>query len=373
MNPETVSWRNVVLKALGLFAVINFIFAFFIPTSLLGKLSIYNRLVPGRQRFPFGEEPEKAYNLSLFNLEAMFASHVIHDATKEKNEYRVILLGDSATWGFLLENAQTLSAQLNNFSLTTPQGKKVKFYNLGYPTISLTKDLLILDHALDYEPDLIIWLTTLEAFPYEKQTFTPLVQNNPERVRPLIEAYGLNFDTRNKDFITLTFWDRTIIGQRRALADLWRLQLYGFNWGTTRIDQFIPSVYELRANDLSLETTYYGLEPGNFEINDLAFDVLEAGIEHAGEVPVLLVNEPIFIANGKNSDLRYNFFYPRWIYDEYRTLLVNEADQHGWAYFDAWNLISPERFTNSAIHIDPSGSVELATHIAEQLHILWDQ
>ncbi|MCZ7670394.1 MAG: hypothetical protein M5U34_26160 [Chloroflexi bacterium] len=45
----------------------------------------------------------------------------------------------------------------------------------------------------------------------------------------------------------------------------------------------------------------------------------------AGDVPVLLINEPMFISSGRNSDLRYNAFYPRWAYDQYREMLGETA------------------------------------------------
>ncbi len=41
----------------------------------------------------------------------------------------------------------------------------------------------------------------------------------------------------------------------------------------------------------------------------------------AGDVPVLIINEPMFISDGQNSDLRYNSFYPRWAYDQFHRLL----------------------------------------------------
>jgi hypothetical protein len=366
------SLRNIVLKSALLFIAINAGFAVLSPMETLGRISLYNAALPGRLRLPFGEEPDKAYNLSLFNIPAMFASHMLAGDAKAEDDYRVILLGDSATWGFLLENEDTLSTLLNELQMETPEGKQARFYNLGYPTISLTKDLMLLDEALRYQPDLIVWFTTLEAFPYEKQTFTPLVQHNAQRVRPLIEAYMLNIDLESAGFIEPDWWGRTIPGERRALADLWRLQLYGFAWGATGIDQYIPAEYELRANDLSDEVDYYGLSAGSMNEEAIAFDVLAAGIRHAGATPVLVVNEPIFIADGENSDVRTNFFYPRWAYDEYRTLLYALAKRNGWQYLDAWDLIAPERFTNSAIHMDAAGSAKLAEAIAARLQLLWE-
>ncbi|MCX6036693.1 MAG: hypothetical protein NTW99_02145 [Chloroflexi bacterium] len=65
--------RNVIIKGLVLFLILDLSFAA-LPASL-GKLSFYNHLFAGRQRFPFGEDSSQSYNLSLFNLDAMFASH----------------------------------------------------------------------------------------------------------------------------------------------------------------------------------------------------------------------------------------------------------------------------------------------------------
>ena len=76
------------------------------------KVSLYNNLFPGRERFPFGET-RKSYNISLYNIDAMFASHVINGTKKDEDEYRVILIGDSSVWGTLLTPEQTLAGQLN--------------------------------------------------------------------------------------------------------------------------------------------------------------------------------------------------------------------------------------------------------------------
>ena len=51
------------------------------------------------------------------------------------------------------------------------------------------------------------------------------------------------------------------------------------------------------------------------------------------------VNEPILISNGLNSDIRYNFFYPRWAYDEYRLQLTEHAAGRNWRYLDLWDLV----------------------------------
>lgn len=371
MKPENKAAfiGGVLLKAALLFIVLNLLFAWLFPLPQMGKLSIYNWLAPGRERFPFGEEPEKAYNLSLNSLEAMFASHKLAGTPKAEDEFRVFVIGDSSVWGYLLENEDTLVAQLNQKELGA-NGKHLVFYNLGYPTISLTKDLLILDYAMGYQPDAFLWLVSLESFPYEKQTFTPLVQHNPARVRQLIETYHLNIDPHSPDFVDPAFLQRSIVGQRRPLADILRLQLYAPLWAATGIDQYMPEEYTPRADDLEAVSEYYGLQGPELKVEDIAFDVLAAGMARAGDVPVLLVNEPMYLAQGENNDIRYNFFYPRWVYDQYRRLLAEQAAEHGWAYADLWQAVDIDEFTNSAIHLTPEGTRQLVEKLKTQIQAL---
>jgi hypothetical protein len=360
---ETQFVRGVLVKTALVFVIVNLGFALLAPLSWLGGLSAYNFFFPGRLRLPFGEVPQRAYNLSLLQLESMFASHELAGTPKTEAEFRVFLLGDSNTWGYLLGNDQTLAANLNQMRLVAPDGRGLRFYNLGYPTISLTKDLLILDQVKQFDPDLVIWLVTLEAFPQEKQLFTPLVQHNPEPVRRLIETYDLASSPSDPAFSDQTFLQQTIVGDRRTLADMIRHQVYGVLWAATGIDQDIPESYPPLAQDLSAEVEYYGMRPPAIDPEDLALDVLHAGHSLAEPIPVILVNEPMYISQGENSDIRYNFYYPRWAFDEYRRILAEESMANGWHYLDLWDQIAPDRFTNTAIHLDAEGTAELASII----------
>lgn len=347
-------WR-LLLKSVLLFIVLNLAFVAIAPDFGFTP-SIYNTLAPGRKRLPFGENPA-AYNLSLFDLDAMFAAHEIA-APKADGEFRVVVIGDSSVWGTLLHNDETLTGQLD-------VAENVRVYNLGYPTISLTKDLLIMQKALEYQPDLIIWLMTLEAFPQDKQLTVPLVSNNATRVDELVSVYGLDADPHSDSLIRPDFWDTTLIGRRRALADWYRLQVYGVMWGITGIDQFYPESYSPAQRDFEADQTFHEIGEDEFAPEFLAFNALDVGIALAGDIPIVLVNEPILISNGENSDLRYNFFYPRWAYDQYRTLMQEKADTDGWTYYDLWNIVPRDEFSNSAVHLTPVGEALLSEQISE--------
>ena len=346
--------RNVLLKALLLFLAVSGLFAVLHPMAALGRLSLYNGLVPGRLRLPYGEHPSSDYNLSLFNLDAMFASHEIA-AAPAPGEFRVVLIGDSSTWGYLLSPAQTVSALINSRG-----ADHLHVSNLGYPTLSATKDLLMMQSALRYHPDLIVWLVTLESLPQSKQLDSPILQHNADSVRALIARYGLHSDPADPRLITPTFWDQTLPGERRNLADLIRLQMYGFLWAATGVDQSFPAHYDPPQKDLDPDQSFHGLMPPSLSAEDIALDVLDAGRGMAGVVPVWIVNEPIYLSTGSNSDIRYNFFYPRWAYDDYRRILAGWCRDHNVKYLDAWNLVPAEDFSNSAIHRTPQGEALMA-------------
>lgn len=361
-----ISTRRIAIKALLLFVVVNVVFALTDPLPAIGSLSAYNLIFPGRPRLPYSDFPERAYSLSLYNLNAMFASHEIAAGPRPSGEYRVLLIGDSSVWGFLLRPDDTLAARINAGGRTLPDGRRLRAYNLGYPIMSVTKDLLLLQHAMRYEPDLIVWLVTLESLPAGRQLLHPLTQNNAGAVRGLIADYGLPLDASDARLLDPSFIERTLIGQRRNMADVIRLQVYGALWAATGIDQDYPD-YEPAAIDLEADETFHDLKPPVLRAEDLALDVLRAGHHLAGDTPILIVNEPILISNGRNSDIRYNFFYPRWAYDQYRVIMAEQARQQGWRYLDLWDVVPMGEFTNSAVHLTPAGSQLLADRIAQQI------
>ncbi len=368
-RPQTwAAIGRVVAKAAVLFMLINLVFAALKPMDSLGHLSLYNWLLEGRERLPYGENTAESYNLSLNNMPAMMSSHKV-SAPKASDEFRVIVIGDSGTWGWLLENEDTLAGQINSGDYRTNDGRRIVAYNLGYPIMALSKDLLILDAALAYEPDLILWPVTLESFPRDKQLVPPLVQRNPERIRSLISEFGLALDPDDPLFVDLNFLEETMVGRRRDLADLLRLQLYGFSWDATGVDQAFPEEFTPRRSDFEEDLSWGEFEnPVQLTEDELAIDLLAAGVTLSGDVPVLIINEPIFVSDGKNSDLRYNAWYPRWAYDQYRELMAEYAAEQGWNYFDLWDSGAAREFTDSPVHLNSRGTADLTKLILP--HIL---
>jgi len=349
---------SVLVRALILLVIFLGLAVVLDPAGALGKASLYNNLFQGRERFPYGENPQESYNMTINNLDAMFASHQV-SRPRQADEFRVFIFGDSSVWGTLLSNEQTLAGMLNEQAIKTCDGRRFVFYNLGYPTLSLQKDALFINRAMQYEPDLILWPLTLESFPGMNPSTSPLLGFNREEVKRLFPASDLPAEKEQ------TIWNR-IQEQRRGLADWIRFQIYGVMWAATGIDQDLFQEWQPAQRDFDPDSTF-----NNKEKFDLAAALdctpLTTGISLAGDTPVWLVNEPILISSGENSAIRYNFFYPRWVYDDYRQALQNEANANGWTYLDLWNLVPEGEFTNSAIHLTPAGQRLLAERIAREI------
>lgn len=363
--------RNVLLKAFLLFVALNLIYAVVNPLTYLSRLSLYNVVFPGRARFPYADDSSASFNVTLGRLEGLFASHLVNAAEKSEDEYRVFLLGDSSVWGWLLDYDETLSACINAQNHFTRDGRRIVAYNLGYPALSATKDVLILEYALEYSPDAFVWLITLQTLFDNEQLRHPILQENRDIALQFVSDYDLSLEPAvlaPED----DFWARTIVGQRRDLADLFRHQVYGIMWALSHVDHAPTSFLETPMFNLPRSEGI--LNRGDIEIGTLpddvvSWDVLSAGVSIASavQVPVLIVNEPIFISDGLNSDLRYNAYYPRWAYDQYHQELINLAQEENWHLADFWSAVPPEDFTDTPFHYTASATCEFANRLAAEI------
>lgn len=353
-----ISIKRIINKAILAILIINF--GWICLSRLpIGEVSLYNLVFDGRQRLPFGENPKKSYNLSLYNLDAMFASHEINEKQADIEDINVVLIGDSSIWGFLQKPNNTLSGLLNKRFLEN--GKKIVFYNLGYPSISILKDLMIVDRALDYDPDLILWFVTLEALPKEKQLEIPIINNNPRIINSIIEKYELSeIALIEEELIDNTLWN-----QRRNISDLLNLQLYGILWDATGIDQEYPEIYNPAQRDFTEPSEQFYTVKACDKLEDfLALEIIKNGVEKNKGIDFILINEPILISEGVNSAVQYNYYYPRWAYDQYRFIMRKFTKNNNIKYYDLWDLIPESEFTNSAIHFSENAEKRLADEIA---------
>jgi hypothetical protein len=362
---------RVLLKAILLFIVLNVTYALLEPP--VGKISLYNHIIPGRLRFPYEQEPSYyfvGYNAPVYeDFDAMFGAHVI-STRKPEDEYRLILLGDSATWGISVQAEETLSEQINQMQIKTCDGRNVRVYNLGYPMPFLMRDVLILDKAMEYEPDMVLWLITLSTLE-PKTAETYFILPHADRYLRLSTTYGLALPHLARPVEQATFWKKTIVGQRRHLKNIVLAQALGIPWAATGIDNHegLQPATKLPDPDVTNQLDYDGLLPEESDqhLESLMLDVLSAGFGIAGDVPVILINEPIFLAEGWNQHIRYNAIYPRWIYDEYRTFISEWAEKEDRPLLDYWNALPPDGFSDQNFHRSSLGERRFAELLAPEI------
>jgi len=340
---------RVLIKALSLFVIINILYALVNPQ--VSRVSGYNVVFPGRTRLPFGINGDP-YTVTVDDVDAMFASHAI-SMGKTPREFRVALIGDSSVWGENLSAYEVISEQWNKLNVQCAD-KTIKAYDLGYPHPSVIKDLVIMDKVVEYDPDLIVWFVTLNTL--ISQRVNPFLIANQERMKKVLEDHDVSFKQGRKlvnkepDFL-----ERTLIGQRSNLARQIKLQMLGIIWTATGVDtnpfgEDAPPNF--KVND---DPRYHGMQPPDDLRNMLLLSAITAGQGIAGSVPVLIVNEPIFIANEANGTVRYNVPYPRWAYDQYRETITSQAQRAQWNYLDLWNAVPPEYFFDAGLHLSVAG------------------
>ena len=228
----------------------------------------------------------------------------------------------------------------------------------------MIKDLVILDKAVETDPDLIIWFVTLNTL--IPRRLSPFLAANSERVANMLNLYDIPF-AQEDALVTAPpgFYDKTLIGQRSYLARWIKLQFLGVLWAATGTDiNTSPNKdSEVLSQNVKDDTSYRGLKPGANIKDMMLFNALAAGHKIAGQTPILIVNEPIFIASGKNSSVRYNGGYPRWAYDDYRSALAAESSVAQWNYIDLWDAVPSKYFSDTGLHLADDGERTLVEKI----------
>jgi hypothetical protein len=362
---------RVLLKAIFLFVVLNVVFALINPP--VGKITLYNYLVPGRLRFPYEQEPAfyfVGFNAPIYeDYDAMFGAHVI-SRQKPADEFRLLLLGDSATWGVTVQAHEMLAEQINRLQIETCDGRSVRAYNLAYPFSSLTRDLLILDKAMEYEPDLVFWLITLSTLE-PKTVETQFIAPHWERYLRLANTYELRSSHFSRPIKEPSLWEKTVIGQRKRLKNIVFTQALGILWGATGIDNHegLQPQGPPPSTNVGSNLDYEGRLPGDSSATaeSLTTEALSAGYGVAGDVPVVVINEPIFVAQGENHPVRYNEFYPRWVFDDYRQFMREWMAQQNYKWLDFWSAVPPEEFADQVFHRNAAGEKHFAELLAPEI------
>jgi hypothetical protein len=275
------------------------------------------------------------------------------------------VVGDSTIWGLGLTDEQTLSGQLNSLHLRVG-GKRVVAYNLGYPWPSISRGALIIDNAMQYQPDLVIWFVTVTAFYIglypDTDPHAVFFRLNRQHLEHLTVQFDLNhwFETYVAKESPLT---TMLAVKNQDVLPVWMASLeYPFK--TYSVHPLpTPNVEALPQHAL-FETGY----PGFYPMPNEVWDFLQIGnsltITHNAQL--LVINQPIRIEEGLHAEVNYNKDFQRAFYDEYHAALQKQTDAQNIWYADLFDVI-PERYFLDSLHVDAEGMALIANHVVSQL------
>lgn len=354
---------RIVVKAVILVAILNFVFLVvgFDPIQALVRINLWGLAGRGRERVIYASD----FQNGQLPIPALLATHELAVRPKAADEYRVIVLGDSAVMGWGLQDVETFAAQLTARGLYR-DGKRLVAYNLAYPTPSIARDTLLIEAAQRYQPDAAIWFVTATGFaelPHDDLT-RGVLQINRSQLSRITDANGL-----------ADWYDRWVMPE--APVTRWSAfrdpVLTGVWIGTLPYPFIVPDVGKaerraalapipIKARFTSDHPVFVGM-PGD------TWRFLEIGKQVADShgMQLFIVNEPILIQIGANSETNYNTLYERALYDRYRVELAVRTQVLGIPLIDLWDAIPAANFTDTVLHMDADGYRQVVDRVIEVL------
>jgi hypothetical protein len=338
---------TMLCKTLVLFIIFNVLYLAAQPLANT-SLTLYNRLFPGRLRLAWRASAD-GYLVSETLLSRLIADHLI-SRPKAADEYRVVVLGSSETWGYHMLAQEAMPTLLDEMRLQAPDGRRVRVYNLAYVFADVFKDMLVLRAALDAgaQPDLIV-------LPVNIYTFAPLLgmhwlaEDNPELALELIEQYGIASVPREPLLERVNaapyWWRHGFIEQRSDIAAWLTNQMYGFVWGALGEDNPLTGINPL---------PFMSGQPIEASVNRA--DVLDAlaMLTQERNIPLVMVEMPA------------NYIYP----ESYTTWLEERTAELGIMRLNCTSFFPSEAF-DGTVHFLAEGHRLVAQRIAAWLADYW--
>jgi hypothetical protein len=364
---------RIVVKAVLMLVVFDAVQAALDLDRRLESLSLYRHFVPPLARLDSMRDYPTPV---MWRLDPLLDAHRIGRA-KRPDEFRVAVLGDSGTFGMFVPERKTVPGQMTRVGGSF-RGRKLVAYNLSYQTPNTLKDLLVEKHALRRKLDAIVWFVTLfdlarDAPPAEfRREIHLVIRVNADDLPELERKYGIDtWETREIEALRGPF-DRSVLGDGGRYRDFAILLGRAF-FDRLAGDDPTESVRAPRpwvgSRPLPATPLFFDRGPNDPPMPNARWKNLEAGARMAKEarVPLLLVNDPLFLASGPNSEHEYNSYYGREIYDRYRRDLAAYCRRRGIDLLDLWNLLPPREFDDMPQHYTPAGSRRIAEAVVRRL------
>ncbi len=357
-------------KAIIVLLILNFacVALAFDPVASITQFNTWWMVGHGRPRLVY---PSDFQNGQL-PMESLLGAHSLAYTPKAPDEFRVLALGESGIAGWGLADPDTFTGQLNARGVQIG-GKRVVAYNLAYPSPSVARDVLILDTALAYKPDLVIWFISpaaLDDSPASIDTNGVLFDLNRARLKRITDAFNLQtwFDAH---LAPEPAWTKWIAIHHQDTLPVWMNTLFY---------PFVPPDLGLTTRRIGSEAIpatarYHTGQPGFETLPNDTWRFLNVGQQLSAQAGAkfLLINEAMLIGSGPNSDVNYNREYERAFYERYRQALSDYAAANGMAYADLWNAIPASSFTDTPLHADRAGFAALVDAVIPKLKSIGEE
>jgi hypothetical protein len=364
---------RVLLKAIALLIIFDALQMAFGLGSALDHWSIYRYFTPPTMRLGLADQ---IGDPAWWRLNVLLDAHEIAQL-KAPDEYRVVFLGDSSTFCLYCRAGEAIPKAVTDLGVTI-DGKRVRAYNLAYPGPDWLKDILILKHALPYQPDAIVWLVTAKGSSNQPTPAQPdahlFTRINADELPELQRQYG--FTTwETQQYADADTWYQSSIWLRGGRLRDWLTLLAQtirtalINPGQDQTKQYLLPDEPVTQRPIRFPAEITSDLPGYDALPNDRWELLRVGQRMAQQtgVPLLLVNEPIYLAGGPHSNVNYNSDYERAVYDRFRTAMIQFTHEHGLPYLDLWNHLPPEEFSNTPLHYNLQGNIHVAQEIAAEL------
>lgn len=346
------------------------------PSLAITRVNLWS--IAGKAGIPRLIAPS-VYVRGQLPLDGQLAAHTIAYMPKAADEFRVIILGDSAQWGYGLNPEDTLTEQLNAHGLHMNSGKRIVVFNLGLPNFSVVRDTVILDGVTRYQPDLVLWFVTAASLMdvhsdpnsvnSDLRTFFHL---NAARLDSLLTRFHQEWFAEASRYYgvvqPLPFWYAVSAVREQDALPVWFDALLLPFTDHTHYDPYPVAQRMVRKLIPATAELYDGAPDANILPNDSwAFLTIGQTLSESAGARLLLINEPMFVGSGVHSDVNYNASVARTVYDRYRQALAQFAQAHAIAYLDLWDAIPPDHFTDTAFHADREGWALIADRLGTLL------
>src|SRR5260221_9458331 len=346
-------WFRIALKALVIVLVADVLFIIFRPFDSISSYSVYGHFLPLRKRITVPARDEQS---QLGKLETLLHAHEISQP-KAADEFRVVVLGDSGINGWGVPDEQTISGYLTALGQNI-RSRKGHAYNLAYIGPNVTRDFLIADAALAYQPDLILWFVTEDGF--LNKTPDRLLEFNQPRLTQLTAQFQLSdLNARLYGHYQDVWWQRSLLAQR---GDIY--QWITFQTSALARADFLSVDFGAMQKNPAQQYQLDDGQPTQLQMPSASWLPLTA-LGQLTNVPVLIVNEPIYSVSEPSS--MYDALYDRSLYDKYRGVLASFcADNRLWC-LDLWNSLPQMDFSDTPLHHTPMGNQTIASLVAREI------